>query len=167
MARRARSEPEASGVPEMARRARSEAEPSRGQGAGRSARRAWAAWLAAAALLALAAPQEPRGGADCPQPREAEARAGHSVAARCGAAGPGRPLRGPARRLFALPIDLGSADAPTLETLPGIGPRRAEAILRERARAPFAAPEELERVPGIGPRTVAGLAGLVAVGAPE
>jgi competence protein ComEA len=121
----------------------------------------------AALLLALAARPEPRGRGDCADPREAAARAGHSVAVACGAPASGRALRGPARRLFALPIDLGTADAPTLETLPGIGPARAEAILRERARAPFAAPEELERVPGIGPRTVAGLLGLVAVGGGE
>ena len=133
----------------------------------RGARGAWAAWLLAAALLALAARPEPRGAAACPHPREAAARAGHSVAARCGEPAAGRPLRGPARRLFGLPIDPNLADAPTLETLPGIGPGRAEAILRERERAPFAAPEDLARVRGIGPRTLERLAGLVAVGGAE
>jgi competence protein ComEA len=133
----------------------------------RDARGAWASWVVAAALVVLAAAPEPRAAAACEHPREAAARAGHSVAARCGEPAAGRPLRGPARRLFGLPIDPNRADAPTLETLPGIGPSRAEAILRERERAPFATPEDLERVPGIGPRTVAGLAGLVAVGGAE
>jgi hypothetical protein len=144
----------------QARRARSEPKASEG-------RRAWAAWLLAAALVVPAARPAPRGAAACEHPREAAARAGHSVAARCGEPAAGRPLRGPARRLFGLPIDPNRADAPTLETLPGIGPRGAEAILRERARAPFATPQDLARVHGIGPRTVAGLAGLVAVGGAE
>jgi competence protein ComEA len=147
-ARRARSEPQASGV-------------------GAAAPRAWAGWLLASALVVLASAPAPRAPAACEQPREAEARAGHSVAVRCGAPAAGRPLRGPARRLFSLPIDPNLADAPTLETLPGIGPARAAAILRERERAPFASAQELARVRGIGPRTLERLAGLVDVGGAE
>ena len=50
----------------------------------------------------------------------------------------------------------------TLALLPGIGPRLAEAIVRERRRlGAFAGPDDLERVPGIGPATVQRLRPLV------
>ncbi len=54
-------------------------------------------------------------------------------------------------------IDLNRAGESLLETLPGIGVKRAEAIVRERRERPFGAVAELERVPGIGPRTRARL----------
>jgi len=87
---------------------------------------------------------------------------GEGIAIACG--GPGAPLSGVARRIFGRPIDPNRADGPTLETLPGIGPSRAAAILAERARRPFASGAELARVRGIGASTVARLAGLVQVG---
>lgn len=60
------------------------------------------------------------------------------------------------------PVDVNAADARTLETLPGIGPATAAAILTERDRnGPFASFEDLERVPGIGPAKLAALEGLV------
>jgi competence protein ComEA len=68
--------------------------------------------------------------------------------------------------LVGLPIDPNRADAATLETLPGIGPTRALAILATRERGPFRRVEELTRVPGIGPRTLAGLAGWIGIGEP-
>ena len=56
-------------------------------------------------------------------------------------------------------VDLNTADATTLITLPGIGPTLAERILAYReTRGPFLAPEELLAVPGIGAKVYAGLA---------
>ncbi|GAA1867990.1 ComEA family DNA-binding protein [Myceligenerans crystallogenes] len=49
-------------------------------------------------------------------------------------------------------VDVNSADATALETLPGIGPSLASAIVEWRtAHGPFASVDELEDVPGIGP----------------
>ena len=48
-------------------------------------------------------------------------------------------------------IDVNSADADTLETLPGIGPARAMAIIEHRqANGPFADVDDLTEVRGIG-----------------
>ncbi|MBW2286765.1 MAG: helix-hairpin-helix domain-containing protein [Deltaproteobacteria bacterium] len=63
-------------------------------------------------------------------------------------------LEGPLRRLFGQPLDPNRADAITLETLPGIGPARASAIIRERCGRPFASVADLQRVPGIGPQRI-------------
>ncbi|MCR5768247.1 MAG: helix-hairpin-helix domain-containing protein [Lachnospiraceae bacterium] len=47
-------------------------------------------------------------------------------------------------------IDINSADAVLLDTLPGIGPAKAEAILAYRQEhGPFEKPEDLMNVPGI------------------
>ncbi len=60
------------------------------------------------------------------------------------------------------PIDVNRASAGELETLPGVGPATAAAIVAERERnGPFASFDDLERVPGIGPAKLAGLVGLV------
>jgi competence protein ComEA len=62
------------------------------------------------------------------------------------------------------PIDLNEATAGELETLPGVGPATAAAIVDDRARnGPFASVDDLDRVPGIGPVRLATLAGLVSV----
>ena len=58
-------------------------------------------------------------------------------------------------------INVNTASLESLETLPGIGPSKAAAIIAER---PFNTVEELERVPGIGPITLANIAPLVKVG---
>jgi competence protein ComEA len=53
------------------------------------------------------------------------------------------------------PIDLNTADAVALDSLPGIGPSLAAAIVDDRARrGPFPSVEALDRVPGIGPALV-------------
>jgi competence ComEA-like helix-hairpin-helix protein len=68
---------------------------------------------------------------------------------------------GPTGLLFGRPLDLNRASARSLEVLPGIGPRRAAAIVHERERQRFQSVAALRRVPGIGPATVARLAGWV------
>lgn len=61
-------------------------------------------------------------------------------------------------------VDLNSADAATLETLPGVGPVTAEAIIAHRQTQPFAAVDDLLLVKGIGPKTFDSLKDLVTVG---
>lgn len=60
-------------------------------------------------------------------------------------------------------VDLNTADAELLMTLPGIGEKTAQAILDARAEAPFATPEDILRVPGVGEGTLETLRGLIAV----
>lgn len=56
------------------------------------------------------------------------------------------------------PIAINSASARQLESLPGIGPAKAKAIVAYReAHGPFAAVSDLARVPGIGPALAAKL----------
>jgi len=140
--------------------------------AGRAARvaerRAQAGFAVGVALLAAALPGPARDAVPCPHPLERSARAGRTRAVACAEPGvAGVQLRGPARRLFGLAIDPNTADALTLETLPGIGPARADAIVRERCRRSFRNVADLERVPGIGPRTLARFAPALAVEGPR
>jgi len=61
------------------------------------------------------------------------------------------------------PVDVNRASAGELESLPGVGPATAGAIVDERDRnGPFSSFDDLERVPGIGPAKLARLVGLVA-----
>ena len=61
-------------------------------------------------------------------------------------------------------VDLNTATAAELDTLPGIGPVLAERIVAYRtAEGPFRSVDELEDVPGIGPTIAAELAELVTV----
>lgn len=60
------------------------------------------------------------------------------------------------------PIDVNRATAAELETLPGVGPATASAIVTERERnGPFLTVTDLDRVPGIGPAKLEALSGLV------
>jgi len=60
------------------------------------------------------------------------------------------------------PVDVNSASAGELESLPGVGPATAAAIVAERDRnGPFVSFADLERVPGIGPSKLAAMEGLV------
>lgn len=62
------------------------------------------------------------------------------------------------------PIDLNAADLAALDSLPGIGPATARAILEERARrGGFRSTRDLLRVPGIGEGRFARLKDLVRV----
>ena len=59
------------------------------------------------------------------------------------------------RLALGLAIDVNVATAAELETIPGIGPTRAAAIVADRDRlGPFADVDALERVKGIGPATL-------------
>jgi len=63
------------------------------------------------------------------------------------------------------PIDVNSAPIDQLETLPGIGPALAGAIVQERERnGPFRSVDDLNRVPGIGDGRLSQLRDLVTVG---
>ncbi len=59
------------------------------------------------------------------------------------------------------PVDVNRASVAELQHLPGIGPKRAAAIVAERARQPFRNADDLRRVPGIGPKTLARLRPLI------
>jgi competence protein ComEA len=61
------------------------------------------------------------------------------------------------------PVNLNTATQAELETLPGIGPTLAQAIIDERERSGgFAAVDDLRRVPGIGDARFAQVESLVA-----
>ena len=62
------------------------------------------------------------------------------------------------------PVDLNSGSAADFDTLPGVGPATAAAIVDDRDRnGPFASVDDLDRVPGIGPAKLEALRELVTV----
>lgn len=72
------------------------------------------------------------------------------------------PPAGPAGSIPAGPIDVNAATADELESLPGVGPATATAIVTERERnGPFLGVDDLDRVPGIGPAKIEALRELV------
>ena len=73
----------------------------------------------------------------------------------------------PERSSAAPRMNLNTASARLLTQLPGIGPKKAEAVVAYRAEhGAFATVEDLQRVRGIGPKTVAKLAPMLFVEAP-
>lgn len=77
---------------------------------------------------------------------------------------PVRPGPGPWR---SVRVDINRAGMAELCTLPGIGQKRAEAIVLHRVRQGwFQHLEDLEQVDGLGPESVAELAPHAVVGAP-
>jgi competence protein ComEA len=72
------------------------------------------------------------------------------------------PVRPPSRLSGPDEININTADAAELETLPGIGPTRAQQIIDYRQQhGPFATIEEIMDVSGIGPATFEGLQDLI------
>ena len=62
-------------------------------------------------------------------------------------------------------VNINTASQSELETLPGIGPSKAAAIIQYRTdNGPFADVEQLDNVPGIGPATMSNLRSLVELG---
>lgn len=62
-------------------------------------------------------------------------------------------------------ININTADATLLDTLPGIGPSKAAAIITYRnEHGPFAKIEDIQNVSGIGPSTYADIKSLITVG---
>jgi hypothetical protein len=104
-----------------------------------------AAFLLALALFVHSKPTASMAPRPCDHPvrvSTGSARCAHRPQAR---------LEGPLRRVFGLRLDPNRAGVMALETLPGIGPARANAIVRERCRRPFSALHDLDRVHGLGP----------------
>ena len=64
-------------------------------------------------------------------------------------------------------VDLNTSDAETLQTLPGIGPAKAAAIIAYREEhGPFAALQDVASVPGISEQMTEKWAGLAQTGTP-
>jgi competence ComEA-like helix-hairpin-helix protein len=65
---------------------------------------------------------------------------------------------------LGFPLDINVADAAALQSLPGVGPATASAIVATRARlGHFARTADLSLVPGVGPERLATLAPWVSV----
>lgn len=61
-------------------------------------------------------------------------------------------------------VNINTADAALLDTLPGVGPATAAKIISDReANGPFASEDDLGRVAGIGPKKLDQLKGLISV----
>ena len=66
--------------------------------------------------------------------------------------------------VYAAPININTADAVLLDTLPGIGSTKAAAIVSYReGHGPFKRAEDIQEVSGIGPATFAKLSALITV----
>ena len=62
-------------------------------------------------------------------------------------------------------VNINTASVQELDTLPGIGPSKAQAIVTYREEnGPFANVDQLDDVPGIGPATLANIRALVEIG---
>ena len=62
-------------------------------------------------------------------------------------------------------VNINTATSSQLETLPGIGPAKASAIIQYRTdHGPFPTASQLDNVPGSGPATMANLSGMVSIG---
>jgi competence ComEA-like helix-hairpin-helix protein len=94
----------------------------------------------------------------CALPREARAEAGWTREVVCGGGAKSRRgVRGPAVLLFGEKLDLNRAGVRELDILPGIGPARAEAIVRARCQERFRQIEDLQQIRGIGATTTSAI----------
>lgn len=76
--------------------------------------------------------------------------------------GPPGVTSGTGSRSGVGPVDINSADAALLDTLPGVGPATATRIVADRdANGPFGSVDDLGRVSGIGPKKIETLKDLV------
>jgi competence protein ComEA len=62
------------------------------------------------------------------------------------------------------PINVNTATLTDLQRLPSVGPKRAQLIIDERQKRPFASIDELRRVPGIGAKTLEKLRPYITIG---
>ncbi|MCI2105195.1 MAG: ComEA family DNA-binding protein [Intestinimonas sp.] len=109
---------------------------------------------AAPETAAPALPSKPPAGSNPPEPMASE-----SAPAEPQAAAPPAPSVSAAAR-----VNINTADAAELATLPGIGEKKAAAIVADRAEnGPFRIPENLTRVKGIGEKTLENLLDLITV----
>lgn len=69
----------------------------------------------------------------------------------------------PAAKTATTAVEINSAPVPVLMRLPGIGPKRAAAIVKARERRPFRSVYELLRIRGIGRKRLARLLPLIRV----
>jgi competence protein ComEA len=60
-------------------------------------------------------------------------------------------------------ININTAPSEVLQTLPGIGPVLAQAIIAYRTVTPFASIEDIKKVPGIGDATFEEIKGLITI----
>lgn len=69
---------------------------------------------------------------------------------------------------FAASVNINTADSALLDTLPGIGPSKAAAIIQYRtAHGPFSRIEDIQEVKGIGPSTFAQMQSMITVSGGE
>jgi DNA uptake protein ComE-like DNA-binding protein len=115
------------------------------------------------ASIAMAPARSSQSHCEVPFEQAFDAGSGFTTEVACGVTHGGAELRGPARLLFGQRLDLNRASSWALESLPSIGPSRADAIVRARSEKPFESLADLARVPGIGRKTCEGLDGWVTV----
>lgn len=76
--------------------------------------------------------------------------------------------RAAAKPAVAVPININTAPAADLETLPGIGAKTAERIVNYRQKnGPFKKIEELMNVPGVGEKNFLKLRSQISTGSPK
>jgi len=74
-----------------------------------------------------------------------------------------QPTPGPAAPATSGKININTASAEELQTLPRIGPKLADAIIEYRSKHPFRSIEEIQNVPRIGPKTFEGFKDIITV----
>jgi competence ComEA-like helix-hairpin-helix protein len=108
--------------------------------------------IAVMALLAFGQPC-PALGRDSDRPPRSCTEPTAAAAAPTAGTGPVAVTRGADVPIPAL-IAVNRASSEELQQLPGIGPRKAAALVEARGQRPFKRPSDLRRVKGFGVRTV-------------